>query len=218
VEGAVGNIGVDAIERILAATGAQHIPRSLDKNELAAGLEACQRTYVVIVERNSDRRVKNEIRRLKLIQAAAVRFNKQMTGDDIWSSQDWEVEHVSYEVDSMIRRLEYRINDLEYDLRWGPDFLNVARLGIYKDTWKAYSPFEWLAGHYLPKLFEEQVGLKPAFHRHSRDNLPDGPVIRFTEQALAELGVTRGKRRYSRESIAKAMTDIRSGRRRKKVR
>jgi hypothetical protein len=212
----MGNIGVDASERILAATGATHTPPNLDKNELAAGLEACLRTYVAAVERRSDRRLKNEIRRLSLVRSAAVRLNKQLTADGILLSQHWEAQSAIHEIEYMIHRLEHRIKDLELELELGPDFLEPVPLG--KHTWRAYSPFEWLAGHFLPKLFEEQFGIKPAFHRRSGDKLPESPVIRFTEQALIELGITRGKCRYSRHSIAKAISDIRSGRRRKKRR
>ena len=76
----MGNLGVDAIERILAATGEQHTPPNLDKKKLAAGLETCLRMYIMAVGRRSDRHLKNHIRRLKLIKAAGLRFNRRLAG------------------------------------------------------------------------------------------------------------------------------------------
>jgi hypothetical protein len=124
------------------------------------------------------------------------------------------------QIGDLIDRIDREIGDLNFKLEWGPDWDEGIRRNVHPrdlaDRWKARSPFEWLAGHYLPELFRVQFGIKPTFHRRAGDGIPDSPAIRFIEQALVELKITKSGRPYSRESIAKALTDVRTGRARKK--
>ena len=46
--------GSDAVDRILRAIDAKHIPAHLDRELLAAGLMQCLNTYYAAVERNSE--------------------------------------------------------------------------------------------------------------------------------------------------------------------
>src|ERR1700730_18642156 len=142
----VAKIGVDAIERILAATGEKHIPPDLDTDRLTVGLDRCLATYDAAVAGKSDTPVTKKIPPPKSIRAAAVRFKQQLMSDEIWTSQDWEAEYVSEEVGYMIQRLDWKINDLSHELEWGPDFDEAMRLNRspreYADRWKSHSPLE----------------------------------------------------------------------------
>src|SRR5262245_22991377 len=84
------------------------------------------------------------------------------------------------------------IEVLTFELEWGPDWREAIRLDVsprtLADRWKARSPFEWVAGHYLPEVFRTHFGTTAKFNR--RKGVPDGPAIRFIEQALSELGIT----------------------------
>ena len=80
-----------------------------------------------------------------------------------------------------------------------------------------YSPFEYVAGHRLPRLFEKHFR-QPARVQRRADGTPDGPYIRFAEAALVELGITNRGQAYRRESIAKALTNAQAGRIRRRLR
>ena len=211
-----------AVERILAAVGAKFIPADLDKQKLATDLASCFTVHSSAVQRRSDKPTKDRIHRLKSIQKAAKRFEGQLMPDDVWDWSDRysESELLQSEVEYLIKRLDSEIEDLTWELEWGPwpDVREAIRRNLnprdLANRWKVRSPFEWVAGHYLPELLRTHFGIKPTFHR--RNDVPDGPAIRFIERALVELGITNRKRPYSRESIAKALSDARTGRARNK--
>jgi hypothetical protein len=216
------SIDVSVVERILAVVGEKFIPSDLDKQKLAIGLASCLTTYSSAVRRRSDKPTKDRIRRLNSIRKAAKRLELQLQPDDVWDWSDryWECDYLQENVKDLIKRIDSDLGDLAFELEWGPDFDEAMRLRLdprdFAGRWRAHSPFEWVAGHYLPNLFRTHFGIKPAFHR--RNDVPDSPAIRFIEKALTELGITNARRPYSRESIAKALTDLRTGRARKNAR
>jgi hypothetical protein len=164
-----------SVDRILAVVGDRR-PADLDKEKLIAGLAGCLATYYAAVDRRSDKPTKDRMRRLRSIQAAAKRLEEQLVRDDIWdwSEAYWECEYMHQNIKDLLWWLDFEITDLEFRLKWGPDFDEAVRLRVDARTlanrWKARSPFEWLAGHYLPKLFSEHLGIKPTFHRRGRKN------------------------------------------------
>jgi hypothetical protein len=215
-------ITLDAIERILAAVGEKHVPGDLDKHKLRAGLAECLATYYAALRRHSDQPIKDRLRRLKSIHRTAQQLYEQL-GPEVWDwSQHSETEHLYSALGNLIFWLNSKVEDLKSEIKWGPDFFEAVSLRVdpivYADRWKARSPFEWLAGHYLPNVFSEQFATKPTFHRHAADGIPDSPTIRFIEQALVELKITNDGQPYSRESIAKALSDARNNRVRLKTR
>jgi hypothetical protein len=211
-----------AVERILAAVGEKFIPPDLDKLKLAEDLATCFTGYSSAVQRRSDKPTKDRIHRLKSIQKAAKRFEGQLMPDDVWDWSDSysECELLQSEVEYLIKRLDSEIEDLTWELEWGPwqDFREAIRRNLsaraLANRWKVRSPFEWVAGHFLPELFRTHFGKKPTFSRWK--GVPDSPAIRFIERALIELEITNRGRPHSRESIAKALTDVRTGRARNK--
>jgi hypothetical protein len=211
-----------AVERILAAVGEKFIPPDLDKQKLRADLVSCGETYLSAVQRRSDKATKDRISRLESIREAAKRLEAQLGPDDVWDWKDRysECEYLQDHVENLTRLLTSEIDDLMFEVEWGPDWREAIRLNVparaLADRWKARSPFEWIAGDYLPQVFTAHFGKKPTFHR--RKDVPDSPAICFIERALIELGITNRGRPYSRESIAKAVTDVRTGRTRKKRR
>jgi hypothetical protein len=212
----------DAIDRILDAVGREHIPEQLDRDQLAAGLKECWYTYLEVVDRNSDRPIRDKLRRLKSLRAAAKRFRPHLTPDEFWGGDFQSGEFLEKLIGWLIAWLDAQIGMLNNKLKFGPDFSEALRLKVdpreYADRWKSRSPLEWIAGHYLPELFEKHFGLSRKFYRRSEDNNPDGPMIRFVERALIELEITNRGRAYARETIAKAISDMRTHRVRKKPR
>jgi hypothetical protein len=189
-----------SLDRILGAIADKRVPRNLDKEALILGLRACFATHHAAAKRRSNKATKARIRRLNSIGAAAKRLKTQLVPDEIWdwSEHFWECEYIDSQLENLIDRLGWELSDLYFELKWGPDWHEAIRLGLeartYADRWKARSPFEWLAGHYLPVLFTKQFGIRPTFHRRAKDYVPEGPLIRFVEQVLVEFGVTRSGR------------------------
>jgi hypothetical protein len=208
------SVDAAAIERILAAVGAKFILANLDKLKLGKDLASCFTVYSSAVQRSSDKPTKDRIHRLKSIQEAAKRLEEQLVPDDVWDWSDRyrECEYLQSEVQHLIKELDSEIEDLTFELEWGPDWREAIRLGVsprtLADRWKARSPFEWVAGHCLPEVFRTHFGTTATFHR--RKGVPDSPAIRFIEQALTELGITKSGRPYSREYIAKAIGNVRT--------
>jgi hypothetical protein len=112
-----------AVARILAAVGEKYVPPDLDKHALVMGLASCLATYSAAVERRSDKPTKDRIRRLKDIQSAAKRLERQLVPDDVWdwSEAYWECEYLHPEVGYLIQRLGREIKDLGFKLKWGLD-------------------------------------------------------------------------------------------------
>jgi hypothetical protein len=178
--------------------------------------------YSSAVQHSSDKPTKDRIHRLKSIQKAAKRFEGQLMPDDVW---DWsngysECELLQSEVEFLIKRLDSEIEDLTWELEWGPwsDVREAIRQNLspraLANRWKVRSPFEWVAGHYLPEVFMAHFGTAATFHR--RKGVPNSPAIRFIGQALIELQITKSGRPYSRGSIAKAISDVRNLRTRRR--
>jgi hypothetical protein len=80
------------------------------------------------------------------------------------------------------------------------------------------SPFEWLVGERLADIFEKHF-LQPAgFTRDPYINKVDSAYIRFVQAALGQLNIKNNGAPYSASSIARALTDGKVGRSRKKAR
>jgi hypothetical protein len=214
-------IGLNAVDRILDAVGRKHVPIDINIGELHAGLVSCLATYYAALERSSDKHTRDKIARLEKILVPAKRLQAQLPllpEDDV-GFPFREPEYFANGLENFVFALESKIDDLKFELRNGPDFDEALALHKdpkeYADRWKARSPFEWLAGYYLPQLFRKKIGLPLTFHRRAADNAPEGPLIRFIEAALVEFEITRQGKRYSREAIAKAVSDARTNRVRK---
>jgi hypothetical protein len=131
----------------------------------------------------------------------------------------WENEYLLHEIGNLIGRLEGTLGDLNSELLWGPDFDLAMRLGAspwaLANRFKERSPFEWLVGNWLPEIYAHYFGIRAGLQRR-RDGKLDGPFIRFAEKALVELRIMHRGRPYTREAIARALTDARANRVRRK--
>jgi hypothetical protein len=72
--------------------------------------------------------------------------------------------------------------------------------------------FDWLVGVNLARVYEDYFGAPPTLSRDSSNRSPNSPFVRFADQTLKEFGVKNKGNSYSRASIMKSLSDIRTGR------
>jgi hypothetical protein len=77
------------------------------------------------------------------------------------------------------------------------------------------SPLEYFVTNVLPGVFERHFERHRGRSRVSHGTEAGGPYIRFAVATLKELGITNNGKPYSPETIARALTDVRSGRNRR---
>jgi hypothetical protein len=217
-EGPVNPADLDytTVDRIVAAVDLDH--GAIDRAGLLSDIQSCLSTYYAALERASDKPLRQQVNALKKAIATANRLREQIHACVI----DTDFSLLDSECEWFVSRAQSRLSDLNMELTWGPDWEEALRLGedtlTYSQRWRSRSPFEWIAGHYLPQAFAKHFSTQPRFHRRAKDRVPEGPVIRFVEQALLELGIRKRGKPYSREAIAKALTDCRAHRFRKRPR
>jgi hypothetical protein len=215
-----------AVQRILEALGPKVSVSNVDKEDLAAELAWHVAVYTGAVT-HADRALKKDReRRMTVIRNATNQIIRE-SNNDVWRmiSRIRKLKESHHRIDpNKYRTNPYQeeplatLKRLTEDIgHWfDPHFLRVPSPS--GSTWgsrPSHSPFEDLVGQ-LSDVFRKEFGLEPTFHRRASDNVPDSPFIRFVEQVLKEFRITHQRRPYSRESIAKALTDARTGRARNK--
>jgi hypothetical protein len=81
------------------------------------------------------------------------------------------------------------------------------------------SPVEYLVANELKRVFEKHFGRTAGISRDPiSTSKAGGPYIRFVMAALRELGITNNGKPYKSETIARAITDVRTGRVRRTLR
>ena len=212
------DIEADAVRRILDALGSEVTSATLDKEDLAAELSWLVAVYRGFVVQSDRALAKDRKRRMTNIRNAARQIISELN-DDVWSMisrirKTKELSPARYQSSPYREELHTTMKRLVEDIGHWFDPSLPPIPSPPGSTWgarRSRSPFEHLVGE-LAKLFRKQFGLEAAFHRRASDNVPDSPFIRFVEQVLAEFAITNRRRAYSRESIAKALSDARTGR------
>jgi hypothetical protein len=218
-----------AVQRILDALGPKVSSSNVDKGKLAAELARRVGLYTARVIGGDRALAKDRERRMTNIRNAARQIISALN-NDVWSliseiRNFKESRHRAYpdkyptnryqeELRSTMERLAEDVGHW-FDPPKHPEFWRVPSppASIWRD--RPRSPFEELVER-LSHVFRKEFGRKPTFHRRASDNVPEGPVIRFVEHVLAEFKIANRGQPYSRESIAKALSDARTHRARKK--
>ena len=204
-----------AVDRILVAVGESFIPSDLDREELCNALKFCATWHRVVTEYGSARLERERTRRLDMAAKSARRLAQLLAHDDTWSFIGKKLSPYDESPREAVLRLVKALDEA-----LGSYVPLARRLGALGDDLTAYltdrSPLEWLVGKHLPKLWSKHFGIKARISR-SKDGTPDGPYIRFAESVLVELNITKSGQPYRRETLAKAFTDARAERSRKKA-
>ena len=216
----------NAVQRILDAVGSEVTSATLNKEDLAADLA---RLVAVYRRGHADRGLAKDRKKRMTDILNGARQIIRASNNDVWSlissirktkKSSHRASPTRYQSNPYREELHTTMERLVEDIgHWFEPRLPPipSPPGSTWDARRSRSAFEKLVGD-LAELFGKQFGLKATFHRRESDNVPDSPFIRFVEQVLKEFRITHQRRHYSRESIAKALTDARTGRVRNKRR
>jgi hypothetical protein len=195
-----------ALDRIIGAAGAQSVP---DRAALWSDLLEAVGEHHIRSTFGSSKIAKERIERLKKIRTRAHQLASLLKADDddwglvrlLWPAEDASPLASLIELMDRIDVTEEKPSNLVRK--------TVRRFGI------TVSPFAWLVGGRLKELFKKHFGIDATFHRNE-DQVPAGAFVGFVEQVLVEFHIMNHGKPYRPESIARALTDARAGRLRRK--
>jgi hypothetical protein len=206
-------LGYENVDRIFAAVGNIEHPPELDGDPrfhqlrrwlMLQYLRWSPNWYSQAVEFSSTKLEKRKIERLNQVRTKANALNRLLP--DNTDGGPFSAARVN------VRSL---IEATDRELAWMTDrkLPNLA----YQDQFRKCSAIEWFTGTHLPLVFRHVFCRPPKLSRDT-SQLFDGPYIRFAEAVLGELEITNGGHPYSRETIARALTNARKGKGRRKRR
>jgi hypothetical protein len=198
-----GNITQVGLDSVLRAVGEKFIPRDLDRAALIRCIELCERRYGDAVRFKSKRHERIEIRKLEMIRKAAKRL-EQLLGDvDL---RQWAIGLSEPPPPEETLTTKQLVEAIDRELKGQRE-----RDRSYADTFKKFSPFDWLVCVYLPDVYELNFRKAPGIS-------VDSPYARFAESVLHELKILRRNGApYKRATIARALSSARAGRIRRRM-
>ena len=198
------NMNIGSIDRILAAVGESFVPPTLDQRALRYHLGWCATSYLTRTQLRAPA-LNKQRRQFGAITKTGKRLKQLLSDADVWRSISGEVpeDHACPQraVEDVVRAAERSMPGL------------TARNERPIEDFNRCSPFEWLAGERLPRLYLQYFAQKAGISRI--DGRVDGPYVRFVEQVLIEFNIMWRGRPYAPEAIAGALTYARSGRTRR---
>jgi hypothetical protein len=198
-----------ALDRIIRAAGGNSVP---DRASMWSDLSEAVGEHHIRSKYGSPGIAKKRIERLKSIRKCAAQLAELLKADD----DDWKLVRNLWpaEEGSPLARTQFLVEQID-----NIDILKGSPRDAIRQTERRFgitgSPFEWLVAGQLPKLFKKHLGINATWHRN-KENTPAGAFIGFATQVLAEFDITRDGKPYAPESIARALTNARAGRSRRK--
>jgi hypothetical protein len=197
----------EALHRILACAPPKD---DLDLETLLEDLEFARTHYLNGKKFRKSRT--QEQQKLARLEKAVRKVDLLLADEQVWKDIRWHQRYTEQDPRQLVallrtaieRRLSYRSPT---EPAWGPQ---IAREYLHELGVEERSAAEWLAGQHLPLLYEKHFGLEATLSRDT-DGKPTGPYIEFAKQVLIEFGID-----YSVGAIAKALSDVRNGRVRRK--
>src|SRR5882724_3768331 len=223
------SVSPEGVKRILRSVGPKFLPletyplhkyprhpypnpnskRSID---LAERLDASINTYYAAIESRGNKDMKARIKYEEAVVKTAGKLRDLLLKDDPLPTAYAKANaQLICDIEAL---LEINVSRIRDGKEWldNPVFVGAALWKDLKPKFLTRSPFEWLAGSYLPDDFWEFYGKKATLQRGQDGRLIRGPFIRFVEQVLVEFEITNSGAPFSAEAIAKALTDARTGR------
>jgi hypothetical protein len=220
----------EGTQRIIDEVGTPFVPQGLKLDELRGDLLGCFLQWCSLTQQTSDKIARERIQRLALIARRAEEvlalLDDGLIGE--WASQEVAMTFPSTEGGSVRKTAEFRTDQGQPDA--APSFngfvAGLERLAAaarhkakyFSDKalyWLPRSPLEYFVANVLPGVFERHFERHRGQSRVSDGTEAGGPYIRFAVATLKELGITNNGKPYSPDTIARALTDVRSGRTRR---
>jgi hypothetical protein len=221
------SVSPEGVKRILRSVGPKFLPletyplhkyprhpypnpdskRTID---LAERLDASIYNYYAAIESRGSKDIKARIEHEEAVVKAAGKLRDLLLKDDHLPTKQGNAQLIR-DIEAL---LETNVSNIRGRKEWleDPVFVGAAQWKDLKPKFLTRSPFEWLAGSYLPDDFWEFYGKKPTLQRGEDGKLIRGPFIRFVEQVLVEFEIANSGAPFSAEAIAKALTDARTDR------
>jgi hypothetical protein len=216
----VYNLSPEGVDRILLAVGPEFVPLHTYRGpngtrviDLAERLDVSVLNYYTAIDSRGDKVGEANVRRLELVLKTAAKLRTLVSRDPNRLSKKMN-DQLMKDLGALLVRSRGEITATKEHMA-DPHFLGPARWKDLKQRYKMRSPFEWLAGSYLPDVFWNFYGQKPTLQRGA-DGKIGGPFIRFSQQVLIEFDITNSGRPFTPEAIARALTDARKQRYRAK--
>ena len=189
-------INLTSVDRILVVV--DEPPPNLREDAFARSLELSASWYRDAVMFAYRKPAKDQHHAMALTYQTATRLTQLLT-DDLLEAMG----PLSTTVDTR-EFLAELIETVNQRLKPPPagDLLDMSQ---YRAGFKQRSPFEWLAGYCLPDVYELHL-------RRKASPTTNSEFVRFAEMVLAELQVKNRGKTYSRATISRALTTVRSGR------
>jgi hypothetical protein len=214
--------------RIVSAVGASNVPQGLKLEALRDDLRGCYSRWRSLTQLSSNTLARQRFQRFHAVAKRAecilallddgviggwVREQIAMTfplkeGAPVRKTAEFRTDHGQPDpapsFNGLLGGLQRLAESARYKAAYFSDF------ALYR---LSRSPLEYFVANVLPKVF--QVHFKHPMRKFSRASAGSkarGPYIRFAEAALRELGITNKGKPYAPETIAKAITDVRTGR------
>jgi hypothetical protein len=199
-----------ALDRIIAEVGERYVGK-LDRNQLVFDLLQARSKLLTFVALDSDKGARTRKELFSAIADSASNFKERLLDERgyKYAAREiaWTFPDASH-FDAFLAALD-RIIDAAEALKKQNSCGGWIRL--------ARSPKEWFAVEILPQVFERNFGRQAKFSRRdpakAEANAVDGPFIRFALSVMGEMGIP-----IARETLARALKDIRAGRGRRKRR
>jgi hypothetical protein len=187
-----------AIARILKAVG--EVP-TIDEIRLAADLFEAYIRAVVVLDPLEISRAKSRLKKLQLIIKATKKLNTQVASDFFISAT---IDKIDTPFGTPpLKRLLLDADILKNELTRFANQWQHHKAELSRDMkGRRPSVFEWLAGVSLPLVYERHF-LRSAGRSRNAKSEPSGPMVRFIEATLRELGLPR-----KRESAVRAFSRL----------
>jgi hypothetical protein len=223
----------EGTQRILDEVGDGFVPKELELEALRDDLRKCYLDWCSLSQLTSDKIARQRVQRLETIAKRADAVLALLDGADGliggWVCAEIAMTFPLKEGAPVRKTAEFRKDHGQPDA--APSFngflAGLQRLAAAARHKAKYfpdvalyqlprSPVDFIIANVLSKVYELHFKRRVGRSRLSGGSEASGPFIRFAVASLRELGITNKNKPYAPETVARALTYVRSGRRRRK--
>ena len=224
----------EGTQRILDKVGDRFVPQGLELEALRDDLRGCYVDWCSLTQLTSDKIARRRVQRLETIAKRADAVLALLLDDGLiggWARQEIAMTFPLNEGAPVRKTAEFRTDHGQPDA--APSFngflAGLQRLAAaarhkaeYFPDFALYqlprSPVDFIIANALSLIYERHFKRPVGRSRRSGGSDASGPFIRFAVASLRELGIANKNKPYAPETVARALTDVRSGRIRRRRR